>query len=346
MPKRALIFGTILACIAALQPAAAQTRNQIRITGSSTVFPFSTLVAENFARAGKFRAPIVEATGTGSGIKLFCSGIGANFPDIANASRRIKASEIEECRKAGVTRIVEVKIGFDGIVLAHSKQRAQFPLTIAQIYLALAATPGGQAQKATNWRQINATLPNERIQVIGPSPTSGTRDAFNELVMEAGCVAAFPKMADLKKTNEAKYKEICTRIREDGAYIQAGEQDNLIVQRLIRDKNLIGVFGYSFLEENKDRIEGSPLNGVLPTFENIGSGKYPVARSMYLYAKRAHVGVIPGLAEFLAEFTKESTFGPEGYLADHGLIPLPNAERQSVRTNTARLVELNLGSIK
>jgi phosphate transport system substrate-binding protein len=327
-------------------PAAAQVRNQIRISGSSTVFPFTTMVAENFARGGKFRAPIVESTGTGGGIKAFCSGVGPNTPDIANASRRIRASEVQQCQQSGVGRIIEIKIGFDGIVMAHAKGQKNFNLNLAQIYLALAANPGGRPQRATTWTQIGTGLPNARIQVLGPPPTSGTRDAFNELVMEAGCVAAFPQMAAMRKTDEKRFKEICTRVREDGAYIQAGENDNLIVQRLTKDPNLIGVFGYSFLEENKDKIDGSPLNGVMPTYDNISSGKYPVARSMYIYVKRAHIGVIPGLREFMAEFTKDGAFGPDGYLADHGLIALPTADRATQRNNALKLVELNPAAIR
>ncbi len=342
---------TLSIAAAALTLAVASTpavaRDQISIVGSSTVYPFSTLVAERFGRLGKFKTPKVESLGTGGGLKLFCSGVGPNYPDIANASRRIKASEVKQCAESGIGQIVEVKIGYDGIVMAHSKQRAQFPLTAKQVYLGLAASYiGGKKNSYKNWKDIDSSLPNEKIEVLGPPPTSGTRDAFVALVMEPGCVAAYPAAAALKKSNEAEYLKFCTKIREDGGYVEAGENDNLIVQKLAANPNALGIFGYSFLDQNKDKIEGSNMNGVSPTYDNIASGKYPVSRPLYIYVKRAHVGAIPGLREFLAEFSKDSTWGPDGYLAERGLVAMPASERQQFGSAAKALTLLDGASVK
>lgn len=336
-----------LALVACERPQAPQQgqaggRQHIQIAGSSTVFPFTTMIAEAFTRGGSFKAPIVESTGTGGGIKQFCSGVDDGYPDIVAASRRIKPSEVAQCTAAGVTEIVEVKLGYDGIVLAHSKARPNFPLTLATLYRALAANPGGEGPNATtNWRQLGADLPDEDIAVLGPPPTSGTRDAFNELIMQAGCVKAFPAMEQVKETDEARFKDVCTRIREDGKFIEAGENDNLIVQRLEANPSLIGAFGYSFLEENKDKIAASPLDGVEASYANISSGQYPVARSMYFYVKKARVGKVPGIPEFLVEMTKDSTWGPDGYLAQHGMIALPDDLRAASAAAASNLTPLD-----
>ena len=311
-------------------------RDAISIVGSSTVFPFSTAVAENFGRSGKFKTPKVESTGTGGGMKLFCSGVGVDFPDITNASRAMKASEFDTCQEKGVKEIVEVKIGFDGIAIANSKATKQFDLTLKDIWLALAKTvpdpKGGDALVANpykTWKEVNPALPDAKIEVLGPPPTSGTRDAFAELAMEGGC-EAFPAIKALKKTDEKKHKAVCQGVREDGVYVEAGENDNLIVQKLVANPNALGIFGYSFLEQNSNKIQGSKVGGVVPTYDNIASGKYPVSRSLYFYVKKGHVGTIPGIAEYVAEFTSDKAFGEEGYLADKGLIALPKADRAKV----------------
>ena len=271
---------------------------------------------------------MVESTGTGGGIKLFCAGVGEDTPDIANASRQIKKSEVEACAKSGVKEITEVKIGFDGIVLANSKQHKPFALSEKEIWLALAKEVPVDGKLVANpnmtWNQINPALPAEKIEVLGPPPTSGTRDAFVELVMDRAC-EEFPEVKALDA--DAK-KAACQTIREDGAYIEAGENDNLIVQKLEANPAALGIFGYSFLDQNIDRLQGSSIQGVEPTFENIADGKYPIARSLYFYVKNAHVGVVPGIREFIAEFTSEAAIGDEGYLADKGLIPLPADDRQ------------------
>lgn len=323
-------------------PVYAQARDQIRIVGSSTVFPFSTAVAESFGRGGKFKTPVVESTGTGGGFKLFCGGVGPQHPDITNASRAIKKGEIESCAKNGVVEITEVKIGFDGIALANSKAAKDANFTIEQIWLALAETVpvNGKlvANPYTKWSEIDPSLPNKEIEVLGPPPTSGTRDAFVELVMDVGC----KKFDAVKALDEKQQKTVCSKIREDGVYVEAGENDNLIVQKLVANPNSYGIFGYSFLDQNADKVQGAKIGGVSPTFESIASGKYPVSRSLYFYVKNAHVGVIPGIREFLAEFSAERAWGEDGYLADKGLIPLPTAERAAARTRAVNLTALKM----
>jgi len=307
-------------------------RDQLKIVGSSTVFPFSTTVAERFGKNTDFKTPVVESTGSGGGLKLFCAGVGESHPDITNASRRIKSSEVEKCAANGITDIVEAKIGYDGIVFANSKASGQFDVTLADLFLALAKdVPAGadgelQANPYTTWDQVNTSLPAVKIEVLGPPPTSGTRDAFVELAMEGGCKTV-DWIKALKITDKTAYKALCHTIREDGAYVEAGENDNLIVQKLQANPAAFGIFGYSFLEQNSDSVQGSKINGVAPEFEAIAGGDYPVSRSLFFYVKKDHVGVIPGIEEFLAEFTSEDAWGEDGYLADKGLIPMTDAER-------------------
>ncbi|MDG4597863.1 MAG: PstS family phosphate ABC transporter substrate-binding protein [Candidatus Contendobacter sp.] len=324
---------------------AQSARDYISIVGSSTVYPFSTAVAEQFGKGSRFKTPKVESTGTGGGFKLFCAGVGVQHPDISNASRKIKASEVEACAKNGVTEIVEINIGFDGIVVASSKKTKPMPLTIKDLWLALAkeipdpATGKLVTNNVKTWKDVNPTLPANRIEVLGPPPTSGTRDAFVELVMDHGC-KEFPAIKELEKADEKKAKAACQTIREDGAYIEAGENDNLIVNKLVANPNALGIFGYSFMEENLDKIQGETINGVAPTFENIADGKYPISRPLFIYIKKAHVGVIPGIKEFIAEFTSEKAVGDEGYLGKKGLIPLPSAKRKQVAADANSLKTL------
>jgi len=315
-------------------------RDVIRIVGSSTVYPFATAVAERFARAGN-KAPIIESTGTGGGLKLFCAGSGIDTPDIANASRRIKDSEIELCAGNGVTEIVEVPIGYDGIVIANTKTATRFRLTRRQLFLALAKqVPGEDGQLRDNpnqtWAQIDASLPKQKIEVLGPPPTSGTRDAFTELVLEEGC-SSFEWVKALKASDESRFKAICDAVREDGAYVDAGENDNLIVQKLEANPKALGVFGYSFLDQNRDRLQGSLVEGVEPTFDAIAARDYPVSRELYIYVKRAHADVVPGLRELVAAFVDPQAIGPDGYLSQQGLIPLPEAELAEARRIAAAM---------
>ena len=333
----------------AVAPTANQnTRDYISIVGSSTVYPFSTVVAERFGRSTEFATPKVESTGSGGGFKLFCSGIGSSYPDITNSSRRIKASEVESCAAAGVAEIVEVKIGYDGIVLANSIEAEPFMLSRQDVYMALAKQlPSADDPSVlvdnpyTHWNQIRDSLPAEKIEVLGPPPTSGTRDAFVELAMEGGC-KAFPSILALKGSDKDRYKAICHSVREDGLFIEAGENDNLIVQKLAANPGALGIFGFSFLDQNTDKVQGSFIDEVAPTFEAIADGSYPVSRPLYVYVKKAHVGVVPGIRGFLAEFTSARAWGEEGYLSDRGLIPLPVSERSEVLAAVESLVPLKL----
>ena len=338
---------TTTAAVALLTVAApALARDQINIVGSSTVFPFSTTVAERFGKSTNFKTPVVESTGSGGGLKLFCAGVGEKFPDISNASRRIKSSEVERCATNGVKDIVEVMIGFDGIAFANSTQAAQVSLSLRDIFLALAKNvPNGDGTTQPNpystWNQVNPELPEIKIEVLGPPPTSGTRDAFAELAMEGGC-KSFDWIKALKKSDKPAYKSLCHTLREDGAYIEAGENDNLIVQKLQANSAAFGIFGYSFLEQNSDVVQGSIVNGVAPEFEEIAGGNYPIARSLYFYVKKAHIGMVPGIQEFLGEFTAEDTWGDEGYLADKGLIPLSTSERKNWADKIEALIPLDM----
>ena len=304
----------------------ADARDQIRIVGSSTVFPFSTTVAEQFGKTTKFKTPVVESTGSGGGMKLFCAGVGEEHPDITNSSRRIKKSEFDKCTANGIG-ITEVKIGFDGIVLGSSKAGPDLDLTLAQVFLALAAKVPVDGKLVDNpykmWSDIDPKLPKQKIEVLGPPPTSGTRDAFVEIAMEGGCKGV-GGAKDLGLSHRA-----CHTIREDGAFIEAGENDNLIVQKLDNNPNAFGIFGFSFLDQNADKIKAANIGGVPAEFEEIAEGNYPVSRSLYFYVKQQHAGVIPGIKQFVGEFTSENAWGPDGYLVDKGLIPLPDAERKS-----------------
>lgn len=303
------------------------SRDEIRIVGSSTVFPFAKIVADSFQTIGKHPSPILESTGTGGGIQLFCDGIGASTPDIANASRRIKAGELERCAKNGVSEVIEFRIGVDGLALAQSNEGQTLNLTVMQIYKALAAKPFGKDQRPETWADIDPALPDVPIKVYGPPKTSGTRDSFEELIMEAGCKSV-PAMAALEDSDETQYKKLCTDIRTDGAYINTGENDNLIVQKITRDPNAVGIFSYSYLEENANRVRGVNIDGVTPNYGTIASGSYPGARALYLYVKKRHVNVIPGLKDYLAEFIMMAK--PKSPLADAGMIALPEAERNAL----------------
>ncbi|MFN8693221.1 MAG: PstS family phosphate ABC transporter substrate-binding protein [Holosporales bacterium] len=300
----------------------AEARDQIRVVGSSTVYPLTSSVAETFGKRTGNRTPIVESTGTGAGIKLFCAGVGLETPDIVNASRGIKDSELDDCKKNGVTAVMETRVGFDGIVLAHHKSDKAYDLTRKEVFLALAkeVPVGGKltANPYKKWKQINPSLPDQEISFYGPPPTSGTRDAFVELVMDAGCKLV-PEIAALP---ESKQRLACGTIREDGVYIESGENDNVIVQRLQVNHHALGIFGYGYFDQNRDTLQSVKIEKVDAEFSNILSGAYPVSRSMYLYTKKQHFGQVAGLKEFLKAYTSEDAVGEEGYLIEKGLIPL------------------------
>ena len=333
--KKFLLSSAAAVAVVATTAGYAVARDQIQIVGSSTVFPFTTAVAERFGQSGSYKTPVVESTGTGGGMKLFCSGLGQGTPDFTNASRPIKEGELKTCMDNGVTPI-EIKVGFDGIVLADSKEGANADFTKDQIFNALAKTvlKDGKsvANPYMNWSDIDSSLPDVKIEVLGPPPTSGTRDAFVELVMEKACPEEL----------EAMDEKFCTEMREDGAFIEAGENDNLIVQKLEANPSAFGIFGFSFLDQNADKLQGATIGGVEPTFENIADGKYGVSRSLFIYAKKEHVDVIPGMREFIIEYVAEGSWGPDGYLADKGLIPLPDDARASQAENAAALKGMSM----
>ena len=366
---------TIAAAISSISAALAAGRDTVNIVGSSTVYPFATVVAERFGRSTDFKSPKIESTGSGGGLKLFCKGVGVSTPDITNASRRIKKSEFDKCQKNGVTEITEVLVGFDGIVIANSKQAPNLELSRKDIYMALAKTvPGADGKLINNpnklWSDVNAKLPATKIEVLGPPPTSGTRDAFAELALGGGA----KKIADLKalrgmkadQADEIKammsklgiepgvydaikqkkgkapkgksiFKAVAYAVREDGAYIEAGENDNLIVQKLVSNPNALGIFGFSFLEENGDKVQGSKIDGVAPSFDSIADGDYPVSRPLYFYIKNAHVGKIPGIQEYATAFASKKAMGEDGYLPEKGLIPLNTKELKQIQDDIKSL---------
>ncbi|MFV3076553.1 substrate-binding domain-containing protein [Niveispirillum fermenti] len=341
MTTKKLVLAAVLGAVSIVGLAgAAAARDQIRIVGSSTVFPFTSTVVERFGQTTKFAAPILESTGTGGGMKLFCSGVGADFPDATGASRAMKASEYDSCQKNGVEQITELVIGYDGIGFVQSKAGQSFDLTRAQLFAALAKEVEVNGQIVPNphktWKDVDASLPATPIEVLGPPPTSGTRDAWVELVMEPGC-KEFPA---IKALDKARHDAVCKTVREDGAYIEAGENDNVIVQRLVANPRAFGIFGYSYLEENQDKLHGLTIDGVAPSYETIASSQYPISRPLFVYFKNQHFGVIPGLKEFLAEYGSERAMGDEGYLADKGLVPLPADKRKASEASAQKLTPM------
>jgi phosphate transport system substrate-binding protein len=315
---------TALMLIVAALPTTSYARDQLMIVGSSTVFPYTQAVAEQYTQMTGSPAPVVESTGTGGGFKVFCGGIGLNFADITGASRAIKDSEVELCNQNGVTDVKEVLIGYDGLSIASAIGGIEIELTKQHIFQALASEVVVDGAIVANpyksWNEIDASLPSIPITVFGPPPTSGTRDAFVELVMHEGC-AAFPEIEALA---DDRKKEVCDRMRQDGPFIEAGENDNLIVQRLLADTNTLGIFGYSFLYENTDTLKGISVDGVFPTPETIADASYSVSRPLYIYIKNAHLNIIPGMNEFVEEYLSDAAIGPDGYLLERGLIPITN----------------------
>ena len=340
MKLKTAIASVALAGSIAAVSTPAMARDTVNVVGSSTVYPFATVVAERFGRNTDFPTPKLESTGSGGGLKLFCAGIGTQHPDITNASRRMKKSEFELCQSNGVKEITEVKIGADGIVIANSKDAGKLDLSLKQVFLALAKEvpdPKGGDKLVANpyqkWSDIDSSLPNLEISVMGPPPTSGTRDAFVEIAMEGGCKT----FGFIKAMDDKQFKNVCHSMREDGPFVEAGENDNLIVQRLAQDKDTLGIFGYSFLMENSSQIQAATISGVEPTPETIAAEEYPVARSLFFYIKNAHVGVVPGIKEYAEEFTSEGAWGDNGYLVDVGLIPNPRNTRMDVAKNVRNL---------
>jgi len=344
--KKMLVALPLVAIVAACsgKDSAGGAGAQLKIVGSSTVYPFTTAVAEGFQRANPGISVIVESTGTGAGIKLFCGGVGSNFPDMVDASRPIKKSEYDSCAAAGVKNVIEVPIGIDGLTLIQAKGQNPLNLTVAQIYKALAANPYGKgANMAQTWKDVDPSLPATKIRVLGPPPTSGTRDSLAELILEKGCDSD-PAMKDLKKSDDKKHKEICTKIREDGAYVEAGENDNLLVQKVSADPGALGVLGYSFLEENADKVAPVSIGGVAPTEATISSLSYPGSRRLYIYVKGEHIAAKPAIKSFIQAFAKAWSKG--GSLEKRGLVPLSPAEAASATQQASDLAPLDPSGLK
>ena len=333
------------AVIALFASTGAEARS-MRAVGSSTVYPFAKMAAERIARANpRLGTPIIESTGTGAGMKLFCAGVGERFPDVEDASRRMKASEAKLCASNGVTQVTEIQVGLDGVVIATARSTPLSGISQRDLYLAIAKTPFGKPNRAKTWKDVNAKLPALPIRVYGPPSTSGTRDALGELLMTPPCEAN-AGMAAMKKSDEAKFKAICTAVRTDGGYIEAGENDNLIVQKLAANPGTVGIFGYSFLEENAGTVKGLTINGVAPTYQTISGFQYPGARPLYIYVKNAHVRAIPAIRAFVAEMTKESAIGPRGYMLAGGLVAAPNGVRARSQLAARTLSPLNFAGLK
>ena len=326
-----IVIASLLSCTAAHSQG---VRDHIHVVGSSTVYPFVTVAAERFGRSTPFRTPTVESTGTGAGFRLFCSGVGVESPDIISSSRRIKPSEADACARNGVSDIAEIKIGYDGIVLARGGSDETMRLTLREVFLALARdVPDGDAQALQanpyrRWSDIDARLPDIPIEIYGPPPTSGTRDELVEQALERGC-HTYAWLAAMHEQDPDRHRQICQTVRADGAYIEAGENDNVIIQKLASNANAFGIFGYNFLDQNVGRVRAVAIDGIEPSYENIAERRYPITRPLFLYVKTAHVGVIAGLDEFLKEATSERALGEDGYLADRGLIVMSEQERQT-----------------
>ena len=345
--KRILLTTSLVALTAV--PAFAP-RDQIRIVGSSTVYPFTTAVAEQFGKSTGMKTPVVESTGTGGGMKLFCASAGEDTPDFTNASRTIKKSEFDDCMKNGVTEIVQLEVGFDGLSVAQSKDAKPLELTKQQLFLALAKNiPDKDGKLIPNpnktWKDVDASLPDVKIEVLGPPPTSGTRDSFHELVMEVGA-SKLPGMEDLKKADAKAFDAVWKTMREDGAYVEAGENDNLIVQKLSANPTSLGIFGFSFVEQNANAIKDIPIDGVQATYDTIADGSYKVARPLFVYVKKQHIGQVPGMAEFVAEYVSDKAIGQDGYLADKGLVTLPGAEADKTRAVAKDMTVLKAEDVK
>jgi phosphate transport system substrate-binding protein len=340
--KTKLLSGVAAFALAsAVMAGAAYARDQIRVVGSSTVYPFTTAVAEEFGKAGTFKTPVVESTGTGGGFKLFCGGVGGDHPDVSNASRAITKGEFETCAAAGIDGIVELNIGFDGLVMANAKSGPDFKLTRTQVFLALAKQiPGPDGalidNPNKNWSDVDPSLPAEPIEVLGPPPTSGTRDSFLELYMDQGA-RGIESLAALRKSDSKAFDVVWKSIREDGAWIDAGENDNLIVQKLEANPKAVGVFGYSFLEENASSIKGAEIEGVVPTFETVADKSFKGSRPLFVYFKKQHIDAVPGLKEFIEEYASDKAIGEDGYLSAKGLVPLPDDQRAKAQEATKAL---------
>ena len=340
-----LRFATTAATVTALMSTPAMARDNVSIAGSSTVLPFATIVAERLGRNPAFNTPVVESGGSSVGKKGVCDGIGTEFIDIGNASSRMKTGELEYCDANGV-KITEIKVGYDGIVFANSKDAAQLEISRSDLGKALTAKVAVNGELVDNpyktWNDVNPALPNVAIRVYGPPTTSGTRASFAEIINEKAFCGKDDEMKAALKAAGKKAKT-CRAMRTDGAYIEAGEQDNLIVQKLQEDSETFGIFGFSYLDQNSDTLQGSKLDGVAPSFDAIADGSYKASRALFMYVKHQHIGVVPGITEYMTEWTKH--WDEDGILADAGMIPLPTAEREEMATRMTTLPVLTADAL-
>ncbi len=351
--KKQIILASALASVSLFTGTSAHAESNIHIVGSSTVYPFASYVAEEFGQTTRYKTPVIESTGSGGGMKLFCAGNGLNTPDITNASRRMKPSELKLCKKNGVKDITEVVIGFDGIAIAQAKTNKPINLTRKHLLLAVAAEVPNKAgtklipNPYKYWNEIDASLPHRPIIFYGPPTSSGTRDAFHDLVMKALTkkMDVYTKLYKADPVKNKKYKKYKT-IRTDGVYVPAGENDNLIVQKLTKDRHAFGIFGYSFLEENSDRVSAATIEGIAPKPKAISSGQYPISRSLFFYTKNDHLDKVKGMREYINMFVSEDMIGEDGNLTEIGLIPLPEAQRKQVRHNVKTLKKLTAQDLK
>jgi phosphate transport system substrate-binding protein len=344
--KRLLLAASLLALAAS--PSFA--RDQIRIVGSSTVYPFATVVAEAFAKSTGMKTPVVESTGTGGGIKLFCAGVGEDKPDFVNASRKMKRAEFEICKQNGVDEIVEFKLGFDGLTVSSAVGGPDVNFTRKQLFLALAKqVPDKDGKLIDNpykmWSDIDPALPAEKIEVLGPPPTSGTRDSFAELMLKKGA-QEFESLTALESSDVAAFDAVWKAFRTDGAYVEAGENDNLIIQKLAANPKAFGIFGFSFLEENRDKMKAASIDGDQPEYGSIANGNYKGSRLLYIYMKKAHLGVVPGMLEFVTELTSTNAIGEDGYLIDKGLVGLKTCDAEWSAASIDTLPNLDIDMLK
>ena len=325
----------------------AQARDSLSLAGSSTVLPFARIIAEQLGKNPNFKTPVVESGGSSVGKKGVCDGVGTKFIDIGNASSRMKTKELAYCEKNGV-KLTEIKVGYDGIVVANSKKGIPLNISKADLGKALTAEIPVNGKWVKNpykkWSDINPALPDIAIRVYGPPTTSGTRASYAEMVNQKGYCAKDKEAKAASVARGDKKGKKCRAMRTDGVFIEAGEQDNLIVQKLNEDTSAYGIFGFSYLDQNSDTLQGAVISKTAPTFENIAGNNYSVSRALYYYVKHQHIGVVPGMKEYMAEWTKH--WGDEGALSDAGMIPMPKSERAKYKAAMTNLPVLTAADLK
>jgi phosphate transport system substrate-binding protein len=343
--KKTLIMAGIISGL--IITSTAQARDTLSLAGSSTVLPFARIIAEQLGKNPNFKTPVVESGGSSVGKKGVCDGVGTKFIDIGNASSRMKAKELAYCEKNGV-KLTEIKVGYDGIVVANSKKGVPLNISKADLGKALTAEIPMDGKWVKNpykkWSEINSALPDIAIRVYGPPTTSGTRASYAEMVNQKGYCAKDKEAKAASIARGDKKGKKCRAMRTDGVFIEAGEQDNLIVQKLNEDTSSYGIFGFSYLDQNSDTLQGAVISKTAPTFENIAGNNYSVSRALYYYVKHQHIGVVPGMKEYMIEWTKH--WGDDGVLSDAGMIPMPKSERAKYKSAMTSLPVLSAADLK